>query len=119
MPRRVRAYSRDERKRLIIYHLAEAIRKGEGYQYTCAEIARMMDVRPSSKLRVILWEMTDDNILQFEDQEDASLLGYRTYFQLNQEGNDAFKGAHLNRRATRIARTIRLNGGKQEALVIS
>lgn len=114
--RRVRAYTREERKRLIIYNLAKAIREGSGYRFTTAEIARMMDVTASTKLRDILWEMTDDNILHFCDEEDASLLGYRTYFELNIE-NEAYFGAKPNPRAQRMSHAIRLNiGGKVEAL---
>jgi hypothetical protein len=112
---RVRAYSREERKRLIIYHLADAIRKGKGTQFTTAEIARMMDITPSTKLRAIIWELTDDNILHFADEADASLLGYRTYFSLNQE-IEAYYNARPNRRTTRLERTITLNiNGKREA----
>lgn len=116
MKRRVRAYTRPERKRLIIHNLAKAIREGSGYRFTCAEIAGMMDITASTKLRDILWEMTDDNILHFYDEADASLLGYRTYFELNLE-NEAYFGARPNPRAERIHHAIVLNihGDRQEA----
>jgi hypothetical protein len=119
MKRRVRAYSRADRKRLIIYHLADAMRKGIGKRFTTAEIARMMDIIPSTKLRDILWELTDENILHFSDEEDASLLGYRTYFELNPE-IESYYNAKPNRHTTRMEREIRLNSSKgSEALYLS
>ncbi len=98
--------------------MADAIRKDTGTEFTNADIARMMGISASTKLRAIVWELCDENILHFRDEQDASLLGYRTYFSLNTE-IEAYYNARPNRRATRLERTIRLTvGGKVEALVM-
>jgi transcription initiation factor IIE alpha subunit len=115
---RVRAYSREERKRLIIYVLAEAIRKGNSQQMTATQIAREMDIVPSTKLRKILAEMVTEKILQVEDVEDAGIAGFRYLYYLNGE-RDGFAFKHPSERELRKNRTIRLNiGGKVEALSI-
>lgn len=106
--RRVRAYSREERKRLIIHHFAESVRVGENPVMTCAEIARKMDIRPSTKLRDILLEMVLDNTLLMSQQEDAGIAGFRVLYELN-PFNDAFSEQHASPRATRMHHAIRLN----------
>jgi len=114
--RRVRAYTREERKRLIIHVLAEAIRKGEPPVMTCTEIARSMDIVPSTKLRKILSEMVGSGTLRMQSQEDAGIAGVRYLYELN-PWNDAFETPHPNRRATKMARTIKATiNGKVEAL---
>lgn len=116
--RRVRAYSREERKRLIIHVLAEAIRCGEGEQKTCAQIANAMDITPSTKLRKILAEMVTAKLLEVEEVKDAGIAGFRNLYSLNDE-REAFAEKHPSRRATKIERSIRLNiNGKVEALVL-
>lgn len=114
--RRVRAYSRDERKRLIIHVLAEQIRIGQSGQLTCAAIAQKMDIVASTKLRSILGEMIADGTLLFVREDDAGIAGFRVLYQLNYELT-GFSEPHANRKSTRIARIIRLTiGGKVEAL---
>jgi len=115
---RVRAYTREERKRLIIYLFAERIRQGNGDYMSCSEIAKAMDITASTKLRKILFEMRNDNILVMEAEKDAGIAGYRYLYWLNPD-NVAFGPSHSNHRAAKRARQIRLNiGGKVEALTL-
>jgi hypothetical protein len=117
--RRVRAYSRDERKRLIIHVLAEAIRVGDIDAMTCAEIAKKMDIVPSTKLRKILAEMTKAEILSVVKQPDAGIAGYRFVYSLN-AGRDAYWYKQANKSAVERARQIRLNTAHGvEILVLS
>lgn len=117
--RRVRAYSRDERKRLIIHALAEAIRIGDRSQMTCAEIAKTQGIVASTKLRQILAEMVDTGTLTITRQDDTGIAGYRYLYELN-NNNDAFSVQHTNAKSARMQRIIRLNiNGKVEALQLS
>jgi len=114
--RRVRAYSRDERKRMIIHVLAAAIRVGDSGVMTCAEIARKMDIVPSTKLRNILMEMIEYGVLSVEEQPDAGIAGKRYLYWLKKD-NQAYSDQHKNAKATKRERAIRLNhNGKVEAL---
>jgi len=114
--RRVRAYSRDERKRLIIHVLAETIRTGNLEGLSCAAIAQKMDIVPSTKLRQILAEMIAADVVNFKKEPDAGIAGFRVIYSLNYQ-HPAFSQPHTNRRAQRIERNIRLNhGGKVETL---
>ena len=106
--RRVRAYKKDERKRLIIHVLAEAIRRGETGVMTCAEIARSMDIVPSTKLRKILLEMIAAGTLSVEEQPDGGIAGKRYLYWLNKT-HVAYSVSHANAKAVRRERTIRLN----------
>ena len=81
--RRVRAYSRDERKRLVIHHLAEWIRKGDYLPKTCAQIAAAMDITASTKLRQILAEMAYAETLTCVREDNAGIAGYRFVYSLN------------------------------------
>jgi hypothetical protein len=117
--RRVRAYSRDERKRLIIHVLAEAIRVGDSGVMTCAEIAKKMDIVPSTKLRAILMEMIEYGILSVEEQQDAGIAGKRYLYWLKKD-NEAYSVQHKNAKAARRERAIRLNTARgTEMLVLS
>lgn len=106
--RRVRAYSRDERKRLIIHVLAEAIRNGESGVMTCAEIARQMDIVPSTKLRAMLVEMIASGILSVEEQADTGIAGKRFLYWLRKD-NESYSDQHSNARAVKREHLIRLN----------
>lgn len=117
--RRVRAYSRDERKRLIIHVLAEAIRTGDTGIMTCSEIAKKMDIVPSTKLREILLEMIASGTLSAEAQPDPGIAGKRYLYWLKKD-NEAFSVQHSNAKATRRERFIRLNPSRTvEMLVLS
>jgi hypothetical protein len=117
--RRVRAYSREERKRLIIHVFAEAIRKGEGHMKACAEIANKMDIVPSTKLRAILRELVADEILLVTRVEDEGIAGFRDLYELNYH-KASFEPSHPNRRSAKMARTIKATiNGKVEALQLS
>ena len=115
---RVRAYSREERKRLIIYVLAEAIRIGNQEGMSCAAIAKKMDIVASTKLRQILAEMIAAEVVVFEKQPDAGIAGFRVLYALNYT-KAGYSEPHSNRKATKQARQIRLNiNGKTEALTL-
>ena len=109
--RRVRAFKKEDRKRLIIHNLAEAIRKGGTGVMTCAEIARTMDIRPSTKLRAILLEMIAAGTLSVEEQSDGGIAGKRYLYWLNKT-HVAYSASHANAKAVRRERSIRLNTTK-------
>jgi len=116
--RRVRAYSREERKRLIIHVLAEAVRKDRQRKMSTAEIAHEMDITVQTKLRTILKEMVADELLKMDMQEDAGIAGFRLVFYLNDQ-KEGFAEQNPNNKASRKDRIIRLNiGGKVEALTL-
>lgn len=116
MSRRVRAYSRDDRKRLIIHTLAAEIRLGRRAQLTCAGLAQKMDIVPSTKLRQILAEMIADETLVAVKEDNAGVCGFRMVYELNY-AKTGYSEPHENRRAAKKERFIRLNiGGKVEAL---
>jgi hypothetical protein len=117
--RRVRAYSRDERKRLIINVLATAMKVGEPFKLTCAEIAKSMDIVPSTKLRQILAEMVAAGTLRVERQQDAGIAGFRLLYELNPE-TEAYAWRRVDKKAEEFHRAIRLNTAHgAEMLVLS
>lgn len=109
--RKARALSRDERKRLIIHHFAEAIRTSQPARFTCADMARKMDIIPSTKLRNILDEMVAEYLLIVTMESDAGIAGFRKVYELNYS-KEGFSQPHANQKATRVARTIRMNSSK-------
>jgi len=116
--RRVRAYSREERKRLIIHVFAEAIRKGRPAQLTCAGLAQKMDIVASTKLRAILSEMVAAELLRKVDEPNAGVCGFRAVYELNY-AKTGYSEPHKNQHAVKQERFLRLNiGGKVEALRI-
>ena len=118
MSREVRAYSRYERKRLIINVFAEEIRKGHPAQLTCAGLAQKMNIRPSTKLRKILAEMIEDELLRCVKEPNAGVCGFRMVYELNY-WREGFSKPHENRRAVRRERNITLNiNGKREAALL-
>lgn len=106
--RRVRAYRRDERKRLIIHVLATAMKNGEPFKLTCAEIAKQMNIVPSTKLRQILAEMVAAKTLSCEKQDDAGIAGFRFLYELSAE-NPAYEWRRVDKKAVDFHRTIKLN----------
>lgn len=114
--RRVRAYSREERKRLIIHAFAEQIRLGHEPKLTCAGIAQMMDIVPSTKLRQILAEMVASELLVFVKEENAGIAPFRIVYELNYS-KAGFSEPRKNAKAARRSHALLLNiNGKVEAL---
>lgn len=59
----IRAYSRGERKEQIIATLAIKMQSGLGSGATMYQIAKSLDMRPSTHLQKILEEMWQDEVL--------------------------------------------------------
>lgn len=115
--KKVRAYKRSERKRLIVHVLAENIRKGIEQEMTCAQIARAMDIVASTKLREILTEMVFEGTLDVDRIKDAGIAGFRCLYKLNND-NQAFSPSHGNKHAIARDRVLRLNSAAGTVEVI-
>lgn len=79
-----KAYTREERRLMIIQAFAVEIQDRRGHYMTTADIARKLHVTPSTKLRIILNEMVLDEILLCVVQEHPGIAGYRRLYSLAQ-----------------------------------
>jgi len=117
--KKIRAYDREARKRLIIHVLAEHIRVGRGNGMSASEIANAMDITASTKLRLILRELARDGLLAIEKVDDAGIAGFREIYSLN-ELLPAFSDPHPSRKAARRERLLTLHSVRGvETLVLS
>ena len=67
---------------MIIQSFLVDIQKGNDGQLTCAEIARYLRVTPSTKLRIILAEMVEDDLITARKVLDHGIAGFRRIYKL-------------------------------------
>jgi len=103
-----KAYTREERRLMIIQALAIAVQKsGKDAAMTTADFANALHVTPSTKLRIILNEMVVEHMLTSRKEKHASIAGYRVMYQLPYENiytllRNAEMGAFAPKRRIRI-----------------
>lgn len=117
MARQRKAYTKEETKRLVIYHMAEGIRAARKHGWTCSEIAHALNRTPSTKLRKILNEMICEQTIIQDTELDAGIAGFRFIYSLNEQ-RDAFNVQHSNARYAKRQRILTINSraGKQEVM---
>jgi len=64
---KTRAFTKEERKTMIVTWFAMRIQKGNEDGATMNQIARGLDMKPSSHLSDILWEMVQEKSLDWRE----------------------------------------------------
>jgi len=78
-----KAYSREERRLMIVQAIAiEVLRTAPWEEMTVAEVARKLQLTPSTKLRNMLNEMVVDGLLVSAKQKHAGIAGFRVLYAL-------------------------------------
>jgi len=77
-----KAYTREQRRLMIVQSFLVEAEKGNAGQLTCAEIAHYLGVTPSTKLRIILAEMEVDDLLKSKRVKDHGIAGFRRLYSL-------------------------------------
>lgn len=102
---RQKALSRDERKQQIIATFHVKLMNGETGEMTTADIARMLHLSPSTKLRDMIYELVIEGTLLDRTEPMPGVAKYRRIFYPNPKH---FKGAErINASHTR--RAIKVN----------
>lgn len=82
---KTKALSREERKVQILQAFRLKIMNGENGDMTIADIARLMHLSASSKLRDMVMELVIDGTLDFTDQPIPGVAKYRRIYSPNAE----------------------------------
>lgn len=82
------ALNREDRLRQIMQVFAAAIQSappGESVELTVADIARLMHLSPSTKLRLMVTELVEDGSLDFRKETIPGIAKYRRLYSPNPE----------------------------------
>ena len=84
---RQRALSRLDRKTQIALEFAELVRRFCTYDVgmTIHDIARQLNLSPSTKLRAIVTELVEDEVLLCEVEDKPGVAGFRRIYRPNPE----------------------------------
>lgn len=78
-----RAYSREERKHMILLAMShDRAVFGEHSFMTAAEIAHSLDVTPSTRLRQIIDELCNEGYVKKERFSSVNIAGYKWLYSL-------------------------------------
>lgn len=77
---KTKALSRDDRKRQILLAFAMNIQTGGDGEMTVADIARMMHLSPSTKLRDMVTELVIDGSIDFRDEPIPGVAKFRRIY---------------------------------------
>lgn len=102
---RTKAFTREERKRMILLAFAAEHQNGNSGEMTTADIARWMHITPSGKLRSIINEMVTEGELETRVEAMPGVVGFRVIYRIRQDSERAQNIVHL-----RNKRSIRING---------
>jgi len=80
--KRRKAYSREERLQQIVGVFLDFYQRGFK-DATATEIARSLDLEPSTKFRVMLEHLVKQNVLVCATEAHASINGYRKIYRIS------------------------------------
>lgn len=103
------AYSRDERKSMVMVQLAIKAQHGEMPEATMYGIARSLKMRPSTKLLAMLWEMVAADLLETRLVQHRKGW-WKTIFALK-------TGTYVMPKPKSKTRTIKVNGEQMELTI--
>lgn len=106
--KRRKAYAREERLQQIIGVFLESYRHGFT-DMTTAEIARRLDVTPSTKFRNLLKSLLVQEVLSVENEEHVGISGFRAVWSLS-ESYKAYAQAPASQQ--KKGRELRINTRK-------
>jgi hypothetical protein len=75
-----KALSRDDRKRQIQLEFAMKLQSGGDGEMTVADIARLMHLSPSTKLRDMVMELVIEGVLDFRDEPIPGIAKFRRIY---------------------------------------
>lgn len=107
MARQRKAYKREERKAMIVQALALDYQNGGEGWLTIAEIAHLLHVTPSTKLRDMVTELLIDGVVVVKTYEYPGITQYRRFYALA----DEYARKHGRQRTE--PRSIKIRGSKQ------
>lgn len=100
------AYSRDERKAMVMVTLAVKAQHGQMPESTMYGLARSLKMRPSTKLLSMLWEMVAADLLETRAVKHRKGW-WKTIFALK-------AGTYVMAKPRTASRTIKVNGQQME-----
>lgn len=102
MPK-TKALTRADRKDQIILCFAVELNGGKIVEKTVADIARLMHLAPSQKLRDMVMELVIDGVLDFRDETIPGVAKYRRLYALKEPN------AKRNKQRVTHKRTVKIN----------
>lgn len=85
MKRQRKAFTRDERKAMIVQALAILHQKYVLGSFTLAQVANLMGITPQTKLRDMLSELEIAGVVSALDEKTATIRGFTRYYRLVDE----------------------------------